>query len=241
MKVWQNITSIFWGWRVNELWTTISGYIIKYWLHLALFIVGFLIGWTFFQIRNKEFIQKQKKRLENLENWIMLVSFGIAILCMINAILGTSTQMDSQYLSIYSSFIFAWILTRKTASKDFQKSQHKIAKSTYRHIQDAETAVLIAKNRLTEQRGTTLNEGDIDGLIDDLQIILTCIRSNKQDWRDMLKKKYREKIDNEENPEDILQRDYYQEINKENRDILKEKMQSTFEEELRGVQENNNC
>ncbi|MCM1191968.1 MAG: hypothetical protein NC123_16960 [Butyrivibrio sp.] len=218
---------------MSELWKLISAFAVKYWLHLVLLIAGFLLGWLFAQIKQKEFIQKQKRRLENLENWIMLVSFIIALICMFSGITGVSTQMDSQYLSIYSSFIFAWILTKKTAGKDFRKNQHKIAKSTYRHIQDAETAVLIAKNRLTERRGTQLNEGDVDGLIDDLQIILTCIRSNKKDWRDMLKKKYQEKIDNEEDPEDILQRDYYKGTNEKTRDELKEKMQSTFEEELK--------
>ncbi|MDE6064353.1 MAG: hypothetical protein K2G20_07200 [Lachnospiraceae bacterium] len=222
---------------MEKIWDSALQCIRSYWVYLLVVLtIGFLIGRLSFKIIERGFIQKQKKRLENLENWIMLVSFMIALWCMFNAISGKSTQIESQYLSVYSSFVFAWILTKKTSGKDFKKNQHKIAKSTYRHIEDAETAVLIAKNRLMNQRGTELKEGDVDGLIDDLQIILTCIRSNKKDWRDMLKKKYRVKIDGEENPEDVLRRDFYNGTSNEKDSDFEEKMKSTFEEEIRDAQ-----
>ncbi|MDE5802118.1 MAG: hypothetical protein K2I22_04265 [Lachnospiraceae bacterium] len=208
----------------------------RYWLYLCIvivvFILGILIGWKCHKAKEKKLLREW---IENLENWIMLASFLVAAICMVNAMLGIAAQIESQYLSLYSSFIFAWILTKKTAGKDFKRNQHKIAKSTYRHIEDAETAVLIAKNRLMDQRENGLETADVEGLIDDLQIILTCIRSNKKDWRDMLKKKYRQKIDKEENPEDILARDYYSET--KSKQVSEEKMKSTFEEEIKMAQQ----
>lgn len=195
-------------------------------------VLGIVLGVIFTKTKLGIYWRKQKRRLENLENWVMGVSFLIAVICTYRAISGKAAEIDSQYLSIYSSMIFAWILTKKTASKDFKRSQHKIAKSTYRHIEDAETAVLIAKNRLMNNGERELNDSDVVGLIDDLQFILTCIRSNKKDWSDMLKKSYRNKIDAEENPEDILEREYYNKLAPES--ILK-----TFGEDIRAVSGSN--
>lgn len=206
----------------ESVWVCLSNY---WWLLIFVLVVGFVLGYFISKKKADDFRKKLKKRIENLENWIMMFSFAIAVFCMYKAVSGVATEIDTQYLSLYSSFIFAWILTKKTASKDFKRNQHKIAKSTYRHIEDAETAVLIAKSRLMNNRGRALNEGDVEGLIDDLQIILTCIRSNKKDWRDMLKSSYKEKIDIEENPEDILEREYYGKVEPED-------IKETFENEI---------
>ena len=209
-----------------------------YWRFFLIVIVsygvGIWVGWLLHKSKIREVLQSSRKWIKNLENFIMLASFIVAVVCMVNAIKGTSTQIESQYLSVYSSFIFAWKKKKKSAGKDFRRNQHKIAKSTYRHIEDAETAVLIAKNRLMDQREKELGPGDVEGLIDDLQIILTCIRSNKKDWRDMLKKKYRQKIDNEENPEDILERDYYS--GTKTAQVSEEKMKQAFKEEIKEAQ-----
>lgn len=211
---------------MKKFWESVLVCLSNYWwLLIFILALGFVLGYFISKIKSNEFMKKFKKRIENLENWIMTLSFAIAVFCMYKAVSGAATAIDTQYLSLYSSFVFAWILTKKTASKDFKRNQHKIAKSTYRHIEDAETAVLIAKSRLMNNRGKALNEGDVEGLIDDLQIILTCIRSNKKDWRDMLKSSYKEKIDIEENPEDILEREYYGKV--EPKDI-----KETFETEI---------
>lgn len=218
-----------------NIWNSIIDYLQNYPFHVIVtLVIGGIAGCV---IRNMikgnitlDTFRKTKKHFENLENWIMLISFVIAVACMVRAASGNATAIDSQYLSLYSSFIFAWILTKKTASRDFKKNQHKIAKSTYRHIADAETAVLIAKNRLMEKRGSTLGEGDIQGLLDDMQIILTCIRSNKNDWKDMLTKSYRDKLDKEDNPEDILARDYY---SSSNSTVEPEEVRNTFSDNIR--------
>lgn len=83
--------------------------------------------------------------------------------------------------------------------------QHRVAKNTYRHIEDVEITVLITKNRVEKICGEkTEIQGELQGIVDDLNSILTGIRSNKDDWKDMLKKSYREKIDAQEEPEGKL-------------------------------------
>lgn len=149
-------------------------------------------------------IMKQSKIHFNLEKCILWISFIGAIGCLIASFLGEQ-NVSIQILSFYVSFIFAWLLTKDSSQKDFKKMQHKVAKNTYRHIEDVETTVLITKNRVEKlcERETEI-QGELRGIVDELNSILTGIRSNKDDWKDMLKKSYREKIDAQEDPEGKL-------------------------------------
>jgi len=161
-------------------------------------IIGSIVSWN---------ICKRKQDIKvhlNLDKCILWASFIGAIGCLIASFLGEQT-VSVQILSFYVSFIFAWLLTKDSSQKDFKKMQHKIAKNTYRHIEDVETTVLITKNRVEKICGKeTAIQGELQGVVDDLNSILTGIRSNKDDWKDMLKKSYREKIDSQEDPEGKL-------------------------------------
>lgn len=140
----------------------------------------------------------------NLEKVILWTSSFIALCCLIFSFKGEQT-VSIQILNFYVSFIFAWLLTKGSSQKDFKKMQHKVAKNTYRHIEDVETTVLITKNRVEKLCGEeTAIQGELQGIVDDLNSILTGIRSNKDDWKDMLKKSYRDKINAQEDPEGKL-------------------------------------
>lgn len=161
-------------------------------------IIALIVNWIVKKIR-----QKINMRF-NLEKCILWVSFIGAISCLFASFLGEQT-ISIQILSFYVSFIFAWLLTKDSSQKDFRKMQHKVAKNTYRHIEDVETTVLITKKRVEKlcEKETAI-QGELQGVVDDLNSILTGIRSNKDDWKDMLKKSYREKIDAQEDPEGKL-------------------------------------
>lgn len=164
-------------------------------------VVGVLVGY-FLNVAIKNGINAIVRKLDNV---VLVFSLFIAILCMTLALVYKEEQVSVQILSFYSSFVFAWLLTKKSAKEEFKKTQHKVAKNTYRHIEDVETAAIITRDRLYEcQQGLKDNKEytiDIDGLIDNVDVILTGIRSNKKDWEDMLKKSYRDKIRQEEDPE----------------------------------------
>lgn len=150
--------------------------------------------------------KKASKIHFNLEKCILWISFIGATGCLIASFLGEQT-VSIQILSFYVSFIFAWLLTKGSAQSDFKRMQHKVAKNTYRHIEDVETTVLITKKRIEELCGKEdVTKGELQGIVDDLNSILTGIRSNKDDWKDMLKKSYRNKIDNQDDPEGRLEK-----------------------------------
>ncbi len=141
-----------------------------------------------------------------LEKCILWTSFLGAAGCLIASFAGKHT-ISIQILNFYLSFIFAWLLTKGNAQKDFKKMQHKVAKNTYRHIEDVETTVLIAKKRIEELcKKEQVTQGELQGIADHLNSILTGIRSNKDDWKDMLKKGYRAKMDGQDDPEGRLEK-----------------------------------
>lgn len=164
-------------------------------------IIGIILGY-FFNTAIRDGVNAVVRKLDNA---VLIFSLFIAVLCMVLALVYKEEQVSIQVLSFYSSFVFAWLLTKKSAKEEFKKTQHKVAKNTYRHIEDVETAAIITRDRLYEcQQGLKDNKDytiDIDGLIDNVDVILTGIRSNKKDWEDMLKKSYRDKIRQEEDPE----------------------------------------
>ena len=163
-------------------------------------IAGSTVSWKLYKKR-----QDIKVNL-SLDKCILWASFIGAIGCLISSFLGEQT-VSVQILSFYVSFIFAWLLTKDSSQKDFKKMQHKVAKNTYRHIEDVETTVLITKKRVEKLCGKeTSIQGELQGIVDDLNSILTGIRSNKDDWKDMLKRSYREKIDAQEDPEGKLEK-----------------------------------
>lgn len=179
-----------------------SGY---FWLFV---ITGILVSAAISSIISWN-ICKRKQNIKthlNLEKCILWASFIGAVGCLILSLLGEQT-VSIQILSFYVSFIFAWLLTKGSSQNDFKRMQHKVAKNTYRHIEDVETTVLITKKRIEELCGKTgVTQGELQGIVDDLNSILTGIRSNKDDWKDMLKKSYRTKIDNQDDPEGRLEK-----------------------------------
>lgn len=168
-------------------------------------IIGMVIGCAIGYFLNTAIRNGVNALVRKLDNAVLVFSLFVAIICMFSALVFKEEQVSIQILSFYSSFVFAWLLTKKSAKEEFKKTQHKVAKNTYRHIENVETAAIITRDRLCEFQkkleGCEEQTIDIDGLIDNVDVILTGIRSNKKDWEDMLKKSYREKIRQEEDPE----------------------------------------
>lgn len=189
--IWQNTTEEF----------SIQTKIVKYSPVIIALVIGIVLGIVIHILWKSK--AKDNTNKFKLEAGIMYISLLGAAGCLIMSLLGEST-VSIQILSFYTSFIFAWLLTKSSSRSEFKKMQHRVAKSTYRHIEDVETNVLITKKRIEECRKSGLTDGDIDGIVDDLNAILTGIRSNKDDWKDMLTKSYRMKIEGQEDPEGRL-------------------------------------
>lgn len=161
-------------------------------------VVGILIGFFL----SKIITNGVKKTIRKLDNMVLLFSLIGAIFCLFaNMFLGKE-NVSIQLLSFYTSFIFAWLLTKKSSKEEFEKTQHKVAKNTFRHIEDVETAALITRDRvyaIMDKKDTS--EEDMAGILDNIEIILTGIRSNKEDWMEMLKPSYVKKLKADEDSE----------------------------------------
>lgn len=161
--------------------------------------IGIILGYAF-----KVLIKsKLKKFIRKLDNVVLVISFIGAALCIFVNLYFKENNVSIQILGFYTSFIFSWLLTKKGSIEEFQNTQHKIAKSTYRHIEDVETAVLVTKNRLNELKNkkTNITKVDIIGVLDNVEIILAGIRTNKEDWEDLLKRSYVKKLHEQDDPE----------------------------------------
>lgn len=167
---------------------------------LPAFVIGFIVGAIVGFIVCKK-VDRKKKILPDLEKCILFASFCVAFVCVVFSIYGKES-VSIQVLNFYTSFVFAWLLTKESSRNEFIKTQHKVVKNTYRHIEDVETTVIITKKRVAELciKGKA-EKGELLGISDELDSILAGIRSNKDDWKDMLKKGYRKKIDSQNDPE----------------------------------------
>lgn len=181
-------------------------------LMLVACIGGMILGYFLRELIKKGF----KKMVRKLDNMVLLFSLFGAIFCLfVNLFLGKE-NVSIQLLSFYTSFIFAWLLTKKSSKEEFENTQHKVAKNTFRHIEDVETAALVTRDRLYVIKDKKdISEKDMEGILDNIEIILTGIRSNKEDWMEMLKPSYVKKLKNDEDPEARLLHSKEKKINRE--------------------------
>lgn len=182
-------------WQINDLINYINS---NKPLVIVSCAIGILIGFFL-----RTLIKKGVKRtIRKLDNMVLLFSLIGAIFCLfVNLFLGKE-NVSIQLLSFYTSFIFAWLLTKKSSKEEFENTQHKVAKNTFRHIEDVETAALVTRDRvyaIMDKNDTS--EEDMAGILDNIEIILTGIRSNKEDWMEMLKPSYVRKLKADEDPE----------------------------------------
>ncbi len=144
-----------------------------------------------------------KKKLLNIEDGVMIFSFLAAIACLFISLFFNEIDKSINILSFFCSFVFSWLLTKKSSKKEFKELQQEIAKTSHRHIGDVKKATLVTKNRLLELKNKEqISKSDIDGILDDVEIILQCITTNEGDWKDMVSKEYLKEMKKNADPED---------------------------------------
>lgn len=144
-----------------------------------------------------------KKISGNIEEGVMKFSFFIAIFCLVASILFKEVDKSVNILSFFCSFIFSWLLTKKSSKEEFKERQQEIAKTSYRHIGDVKKTTLVTRNRLLELKTKgEMSRSDIDGILDDIDIILQCIATNEEDWEDMVSEDYLKQMKKDKDPED---------------------------------------
>lgn len=189
-------------------------------------VIGVVIGFLLFLILS--FISK--KMVKHIEDSVMIVSFAIALLCLFMGILFGENNISTNILSFFTSFVFSWLLTKKSSREEFKERQQEIAKTAHRHITHIMQSALVTKNRLEEIKSKgTLDPTDVDGILDDIVIIINGIEHQEKDWEDMLSEQYRNEI-TEKNPEDDMKQNEKQNLghpSPKQLDVLKEALPDT--------------
>lgn len=164
-------------------------------------LVGLVVGALLLLV----FCYFSKKMIGSIEDIVMVFAFFVALMCFFASVLFKETNISINLLSLFCSFIFSWLLTKKSSKGEFKEQQEAIAKTTYRHIGDIKSAALVTQDRLLILRKKEgINQTDIDGILDNVKIILKGIKTNEEDWKDMLSNEYIEELSKNEDPENEL-------------------------------------
>lgn len=152
--------------------------------------------------------QSQPKHLEDIILWIAggIVFFSIVLM----AIGKMSEQISGITINVFGTMIFSWLLTKKSAKKEFKEHEEETALKSYRHINYIDTAANTAYKEI---------ESYIDGVtdvetklilgkaLDHIKYVQGGISTCKLDWFDMLseqdKGSFKEEMENEQNQEEF--------------------------------------
>lgn len=147
-------------------------------------ISGFVIGKRM-SLRNV-----LKHFLANLDN----VFIVLAAICIFGTIIADAMAEDITipviFLNIFSSLIFSWLLTKKSAKIDFEQHEQELAKKSYRHLNYIEVASKTAYKMLDEYtHDSELTESQrliISRAMDNVTYIQGGIETCKFDWEDLM-------------------------------------------------------
>ncbi len=169
--------------------------------HIVYLFVGIAVGIVLVFLINI-FAKKMSK---SIENGILIISFATAFICLIASVIFKEANVSVNILSFFSSFIFAWLLTKKSSKEEFEETQHRIAKTTFRHMGDIKASVVSIKQYLKylAEKNGDISKDDIYNLSGHISIMEKNIENISEDWKDLMSEKERNNYDKEEyNPED---------------------------------------
>lgn len=170
--------------------------------------IGIIIGIVGRNLFEKGFRTVCKYVLQNLENFIMM-GCGVAFILFVSLdMLKLAEGVSLAYMSTFSSIIFAWLLTKKSSELTVKKEQEKLAKLSHRHLGGVEKAILGLEQSIIDQlQVVTKMDNETQYLLNNLksriEYIKDGVKSNKQDWYDMLADDYKEELEQAKDPESI--------------------------------------
>lgn len=180
------------------------------------FVLGFLTNYIINKLYKKNrneilslFIFWFHNMLNNLDDIIAFSSAIIFVVCTIYDCTHKNSDISIQYLSIFSTLIFSWLLTKKSTEIQCKKEQERVSKVSYRHLSDIEYSVLTAeqyvKDCLLDDELGTSQKDVLERVKDKILSIKQGLDTNKEDWYDFLDETYKKEMDDkaknhEENP-----------------------------------------
>lgn len=148
-------------------------------------LLGILIG--FFVIN------KIWKSIFSLESFMLFLSFFVLIGSITFQTLGLLESFASAVVTVFSSVVFSWLLTKSSNREELKAQEQELAKRSYRHINYIETASITAEKTINQY----VSGPDSDKLDSEEKLILSRaldyigyirggINTCKMDWFDLL-------------------------------------------------------
>lgn len=168
-------------------------------------LVGLVIGFVLGRLRpkNMNIYQFLRKIYTNLDNFILIFSFGIVVGAVYFSTVGKLEEFSSIVINTFGSVVFSWLLTKKSSKVEFKEQEEALALRSYRHINYIESAANTAYKKIQkyidEEEKLGSNEKlMLNSAMDQIKYIQGGINTCKMDWHDMLSDEEKEnhKYDN---------------------------------------------
>ena len=167
-------------------------------------LIGLIVGFVLGRLRpkNMNIYQFLRKIYTNLDNFILIFSFGIVVAAIYFSTIGKLEEFSSIVINTFGSVVFSWLLTKKSSKVEFKEQEEALALRSYRHINYIESAANTAYKKIQkyvdeEELGSS-EKLMLNSAMDQIKYIQGGINTCKMDWHDMLsdEEKERYKYDN---------------------------------------------
>ncbi len=174
-------------------------------------VIGFFLGRL--SPKNMTLYEFFRKFYTNLDNFILLFSFGVVFGSIYFSSIGKLEVFASVAINVFGSVVFSWLLTKKSSRVEFKEQEQELALRSYRHINYIESAANTAYKKIEQyiEEDTGLDEKTklmLGSAMDQIKYIQGGINTCKMDWHDMLSSEEKEhyKISGEDS--ELLNEEY---------------------------------
>ena len=153
---------------------------------MVFFLIGIAVG-----IAVGRLISKKKKFRVSMEQFIMVLS-GIFVVCsVVFQTLGKMEAFASIVVTMFSSVIFSWWLTKISSKEEWEEREQELALHSYRHIDYIESASKTAEKAIKQyiDENQEISEAQklvLSKALDYIGYIRGGIGTCKMDWYDLM-------------------------------------------------------
>lgn len=155
-------------------------------------LIGLVIGFALGRIRpkNMNIYQFLRKIYTNLDNFILIFSFGVVVAAIYFSTVGKLEEFSTIVVNTFGSVVFSWLLTKKSSKVEFKEQEEALALRSYRHINYIESAANTAYKKIQkyveEEELGSREKLMLNSAMDQIKYIQGGINTCKMDWHDML-------------------------------------------------------
>lgn len=160
-------------------------FLIAVFLISVILMIGIVIGIH---------ISKTSRSHRPIEEYVMILSAFFVAGSIVFQTLGFLESFSSIVITMFSSIVFSWLLTKLSGKEEWQEREQELALRSYRHIDYVESASKTAEktiNQYINDEGSSVSLEQklvLSRALDYIGYIRGGIRTCKMDWYDLMSK-----------------------------------------------------